>query len=254
MIIVFQALFAIAIGIVLLTVVLYLIEPSLVAIPFSFILKLVLKNPPFLKLESVFPKHKLLEENWQVIQGELMEILKHQENIPKFHEIDSIQTAISAHDNVPWRVFMFKAYDNWMESNCKMAPKTTKLLKEVPEITTAMFSILGPNKHIPPHYGFYKGVYRYHLGLMIPANGDCYLIDGGEKYVWKEGKGVLFDDTFKHEVWNKSSSTRVVLFCDVYRNDLPSLFKPLNKWVYGMREKSERLRKAVAKAEMPQEI
>ena len=31
-----------------------------------------------------------------------------------------------------------------------------------------MFSILAPGKHIPPHDGPYKGVLRYHLGLVVP--------------------------------------------------------------------------------------
>lgn len=189
-----------------------------------------------------------------MIKEELLEILKQQQNIPRFHEVDNIQKTISASDGVSWRVFIFKAYDNWLSNNCKMAPKTTAILKEIPEVTTAMFSILEPRKRIPPHYGFYKGIYRYHLGMIIPKEGDCYLINGGDKYFWKEGEGVLFDDTFQHEVWNKSNELRVVLFCDVYRNDLPSVFKYLNKYVYKMRVKSKRLKKVAAKAEMPVQI
>lgn len=254
MIFVLQTLFWIIVGIALFILLLYLIEPSLIAIPFSFILKAVLKNPPFLKVDKAFPQHRLLEENWQAIRDELVVILQNQENIPKFHEIDNIQRFISNTDDVPWRVFMFKAYDNWMESNCEQAPRTAELLRKIPEITTAMFSILGPNKHIPPHYGFYKGVYRYHLGLVIPKEGDCYLIDGGQEYRWQEGEGVLFDDTYKHEVWNKTDETRVVLFCDVYRKDLPFVFQPINKWVYGLREKSKRLKKAIANAEVPRDL
>ena len=34
---------------------------------------------------------------------------------------------------------------------------------------TAFFSILAPGKHLPPHRGPYKGVMRYHLGLLIPS-------------------------------------------------------------------------------------
>ena len=145
---------------------------------------------------------------------------------------------------------MFKAYDNWQESNCAKAPKTTELLKQIPGITTAMFSILGPQKHIPPHNGFYKGVYRYHLGLIIPKEGECYIVNGGQRYDWKEGEDVLFDDTFKHAVWNKTDETRVVLFCDVFRTDLPKIFQSMNRWVYGLREKSQRLKKVLKNAEV----
>jgi len=34
---------------------------------------------------------------------------------------------------------------------------------------TAFFSILAPGKHLPAHRGPYKGVMRYHLGLLIPS-------------------------------------------------------------------------------------
>jgi len=232
----------------------YIIEPSLLAIPFSLFLMLFFKNKPIVDVEKNFPAHTILKDNWQVIRDELIEVLKHQENIPKFHEIDKIQTYISAKDDVPWRTFIFKAYHNWMDSNCEQAPETTKLLKEIPGITTAMFSILGPKKHIPPHRGFYKGVWRYHLGLVIPKEDECYIINGGEKYSWKEGEDVLFDDTFNHQVWNKSDETRVVLFCDVFREDLPNWFKPINRWVFQKRADSQRLKSAVKKAEVPQDI
>jgi beta-hydroxylase len=233
---------------------LYIIEPSLLALPFSFVLRLFFKNDPIVPMDDFFPESKVLRDNVQVIQEELMEVLKNQSNIPKFHEIDKIQKYISATDDVAWRVFMFKAYDNWMVENCEMAPKTTELLKQIPGITTAMFSIIGPRKHIPPHNGFYKGGWRYHLALVVPKEGECYIINGGNRYDWKTGEDVLFDDTFRHEVWNKSNETRVVLFCDVYRDDLPGLFKPLNRWVYKQRVKSERLRKAVKKAEVMKDI
>ena len=108
------------------------------------------------------------------IKNELIEVLKDEKSIPKFHEVDKIQRFINDGDKSPWRVFMFKAYDNWQENNCSKAPETTALLKQIPGITTAMFSILGPYKHIPPHNGFYKGVYRYHLGLIIPREEVLY--------------------------------------------------------------------------------
>lgn len=244
----------ILLGIVVFCILLYIIEPSLLAIPFSLFLTLFFKNKPIVDVAEFFPNHILLKNNYESIKGELLNVLQNQKSIPKFHEIDKIQKFISAKDEVAWRVFMFKAYDNWMEENCQQAPKTTALLQQIPEITTAMFSIIGPRKHIPPHNGFYKGVWRYHLGLIIPQEGDCYIVNGGIKHYWKKGEDVLFDDTFKHEVWNKTEETRVVLFCDVFRDDLPDVFKPLNRWVYKQRVKSRRLQKAVKNAEVQRNI
>lgn len=234
---------------ILLNIILYFVEPSLIAISFSLILRLFKRNPPMVDLDKHFKEHVLLKENWKVIREELEEVLNEKESIPQFQEVDKIQRFINT-DNVAWRVFMFMAYGNWQEANCAKAPKTTELLKQIPGITTAMFSILAPHKHIPPHNGFYKGVYRYHLALIIPKEGECYIINGGQRYDWKEGEDVLFDDTYKHAVWNKTEETRVVLFCDIFRTDIPKIFQPLNRWVYGLRERSNRLKKVLKNAEV----
>lgn len=257
--IILEILGVILLAFILLNVILYFVEPSLIAITFSLVLRIFKKNPPIVNVDEFFPQHKILKDNWKVIQEELIEVLKNENDIPKFHEVDKIQRFISDKDKSAWRVFMFKAYDNWQDANCAKAPKTTALLKQVPGITTAMFSIIGPRKHIPPHNGFYKGVWRYHLGLIIPKEGECYIIDGGQRYDWKEGEDVLFDDTFQHAVWNKTNETRVVLFCDVFRTDLPKIFQPMNRWVYGLREKSKRLKNVLKNAEVqvdldPEEI
>ena len=233
----------------ILNIILYFVEPSLIAISFSLILRLFKRNPPMVDLEKHFKEHLLLKNNWKVIREELEEILHEQESIPQFQEVDKIQRFINT-DNVAWRVFVFMAYGNWQATNCAKAPKTTELLKQIPGITTAMFSILSPQKHIPPHNGFYKGVYRYHLGLIIPKEGECYIVNGGQRYDWSEGEDVLFDDTFKHAVWNKTEETRVVLFCDIFRTDIPKIFQPMNRWVYGLREKSKRLKKVLKNAEV----
>lgn len=83
---------------------------------------------------------------------------------------------------------------------------------------TAFFSILSPHKHIPAHKGLYKGIIRSHLGLLIPGQpGDCVMRLKDQYIHWKEGKAVVFDDTYDHEVWNNSDEVRVVLLVDVIR-------------------------------------
>jgi aspartate beta-hydroxylase len=53
-----------------------------------------------------------------------------------------------------------------------------------------------------------------HLPLIIPE--DCALVVGGEQHVWQEGRVVVFDDTYEHEAWNRSTSLRVVLIFDIW--------------------------------------
>ena len=92
-----------------------------------------------------------------------------------------------------------------------------------------MFSILDPDVNIPPHYGYYKGYLRYHLGIIIPQEEgkSPFIVCGGEKYYWKNGEGVMFDDMYLHYVENPTSKMRVVLFIDVLRKNVPKCIVPL---------------------------
>ncbi len=233
----------------------YIIQPALLTLPYTTFISFFVKNPPYLDVREHFPQHEILLKNWKTIREELEEVLKNDQNVPKFHEVDGIQRFISARDDVPWRTFIIKAYDKWLDANAAKVPKTAALLREMPRITTAMFSILDGGKHIPPHMGFFKGVLRYHLGLMVPDDAPCYILVGGKKYEWKEGEDVLFDDTYLHEVWNKSSGRRVVLFCDVYREkNLPGWVQSANRWMFNLLSSSNRLTRALKKAEVTQDI
>jgi hypothetical protein len=49
------------------------------------------------------------------------------------------------------------------------------------------------------------------------AARDLSLIERGEKYHWREGEGVLFDDTFLHDAANEAGEVRVVLWLDLAR-------------------------------------
>ena len=113
-----------------------------------------------------------------------------------------------------------------IDEKMKKFPETVKLL-ESDQIYNAFFSILDPKIDIKPHYGYYKGYLRYHLGLIIPEeNGERpYLTCGDEVYYWKEIKGVIFDDMFLHYVRNPTNKTRVVLYLDIKRINLDPLTK-----------------------------
>jgi len=245
-------------AVVLLSLVLaYFLKPELLTLPYSKFVSLFVSNPPVVDKEKYFADSRELEANWQTIQSELLGILKNDTAIPRFHEVDGLQRFISAKDDVPWRVFGLKAFDKWIEPNCSKAPRTVELLKKMPNVSLAMLSILDGGKHIPRHFGFFRGVFRYHLGLIIPdkSEGECYIICGGVRHDWKEGEGVLFDDTYVHEVWNKTNQRRVVLFLDVLRdNSLPRWLRPLNRLMYQKLAASKRVRKAARRAEVVQDI
>ncbi|MHB8233624.1 MAG: aspartyl/asparaginyl beta-hydroxylase domain-containing protein, partial [Solirubrobacteraceae bacterium] len=79
--------------------------------------------------------------------------------------------------------------------------------------------------------GPYKGVLRYHLGLIVPEDAEsCRIRVGDDIRHWQAGKSMIFDDTFNHEVWNDTDETRVVLFVDVLR-PLPEPESTINRWI-----------------------
>jgi beta-hydroxylase len=73
-----------------------------------------------------------------------------------------------------------------------------------------------------------RGVLRYHLGLIVPHQKEaCRISVDSEVAHWEEGRSVVFDDTYMHEVWNETDEEGVVLFVDFSR-PLPSPVSVLN--------------------------
>jgi aspartate beta-hydroxylase len=57
-----------------------------------------------------------------------------------------------------------------------------------------------------------------HLGLVITP--DSALRVGSNVVSWQEGRCLVFDDSFEHEVWNKSDRERDVLLIQLWHPDL----------------------------------
>ncbi len=176
---------------------------------------------------DLFPYNRTLEENWKTIRGELEQLLEHREHIPPFHEISPDQSRISTGDH--WRTFILYGFGHRSERNCRQCPATTRILEAIPRLKSAWFSILAPGYHIPSHRGVTKGVVRTHLGLIIPRERErCRIRVGDQIRRWEEGKCLVLDDTFDHEVWNETGEQRVVLIIDVER-PLPLPARLLNR-------------------------
>lgn len=163
-----------------------------------------------------FPWVRSIEAEWKIIRRELDALMARREEIPNFQDVSKAQKALTEGDQ--WKTFFFYSFGNKNKENCARCPETVRLLHLIPGMKTGMFSILAPRKHIPPHRGPFKGVLRYHLGLIIPRpEGSCRIRVGNSVRSWKEGKSMIFDDSNEHEVWNDSDCYRVVLFVDFVR-------------------------------------
>jgi aspartyl/asparaginyl beta-hydroxylase (cupin superfamily) len=167
----------------------------------------------------------LLEEHYPAIRAEAERVLQVRDALPNFQDIAPDQINLS--DDDQWKTFWFVGYDVWDDPNCLRCPVTAAVLRAIPGLTTGFFSILGPGKRLPPHYGPYRGVLRHHLALLVPEpQVACGIRVGDQTRHWNEGQSLVFDDTYEHEAWNDTDGERVVLFLDIKR----PLRQPVN-WI-----------------------
>lgn len=125
------------------------------------------------------------------------------------------QTRIGG-DRPGWKLFGFYLKGRAIDAGCRSCPETAKVLSQIPGLINAGFSCLEANYHLPPHVGHDPRFYRSHLGLVIPP-GDCALRVGTETRTWQAGKAWIFDDTCRHEAWNRTPHPRFILIVDVDR-------------------------------------
>lgn len=169
-----------------------------------------------------------LEEKFDLIQAEYKDILKRYDDLAPFQTISPHQTYISNDDR--WRLFFLKGAGLWFRRNCNRMPHTSQILRKHAYIISAYISILGPRKRLNPHTGPYSGVLRLHLALDIPHPRRCWIDVGGERGYWKEGKCILFDDTYEHTAVNNTDDLRAVLFMDVAK-PLPLPLVWINRFI-----------------------
>jgi beta-hydroxylase len=185
-------------------------------------------DSPFFAPER-FPWVGDVEAHWREVRAELEQLLVDHEALPNFQDISKDQIEITDDDR--WKTLFLFGYGFKADLSTELCPATTALVEQIPGMVTAMFSILSPRKHILAHRGPYKGVLRYHLGLIVPTDKeDCRIRVGDEIRHWEEGRSMIFDDTFEHEVWNDTDELRAVLFLDVMR-PLPRPDAALNELI-----------------------
>ncbi|RTL61004.1 MAG: aspartyl/asparaginyl beta-hydroxylase domain-containing protein [Sphingobacteriales bacterium] len=192
-----------------------------------------------------FPHAQLLEKNWPAIRKELEAVMQFRDSFPSIQEIQQEQMVLTT-DN-KWKTFFLYGFGTKSERNCSLCPETARTLEQIPGLLTAFFSIMYPKKHIQAHKGLFKGILRTHLGMIIPDNNKyelCRMQVDKELIVWKEGEAVVFDDTYRHEVWNDSDDIRVVLLIDTIR-PFKQPFRWLNKGIINLIVGSSHVKEAV---------
>jgi aspartyl/asparaginyl beta-hydroxylase (cupin superfamily) len=176
------------------------------------------RRPVFFDVERTQPALRVIDQNYDVIRQELMAILPRKDSIPRYHEVDGSQYAISAQGEAAWRTF-FVSLSGVGERlpNRALCPRTAEIVERIPGLLDAFFSILEPGKSVPAHDGPHLYYLRYHTAFVVPRENPPRLRVKDQYYTWKERESVLFDDSWNHEVENHAREVRVVLITDFLR-------------------------------------
>jgi beta-hydroxylase len=178
---------------------------------------------PYLPV-SDFPELATLTANWEKIREE-GERLYATGDIKASAQYDDL--GFNSFFKTGWKRFYLKWYDEAHPSAATLCPYTTALLKDIPSVKAAMFAALPPGSRLVRHRDPFAGSVRYHLGLSTPNADGCYIDVDGERYSWRDGEPVIFDETYLHYAENTTDHNRIILFCDVER---PMWFAPA-RWI-----------------------
>uniref|UniRef100_A0A8C7M315 Aspartate beta-hydroxylase n=1 Tax=Oncorhynchus kisutch TaxID=8019 RepID=A0A8C7M315_ONCKI len=159
---------------------------------------------------------KTLERNWRIIRDEAQSVMDKTTGL-------FVPEEENLREKGEWGQFTLWQQGKAGES-CRSVPKTCGLLERYPEATGCKrgqikFSVMQPGTHVWPHTGPTNCRLRMHLGLVIPKTG-CKIRCTNDTRAWEEGKVLIFDDSFEHEVWQDADSYRLIFIVDVWHPEL----------------------------------
>lgn len=123
-----------------------------------------------------------------------------------------------------WTVYPLHYMGVEVEGLTRRCPRTLAIVNSLPGLCVAypwgdaVVSVQGPGSRLPVHCSIDNLRVRCHLALRIPEGAGIRV--GGQERRWEEGRCLVFEDAFAHEVWNDSAERRVVLIVDFWHPDL----------------------------------
>ena len=159
---------------------------------------------------QAFPWNRLLEENYDMICGELKAYLNAGEGLQAYFNQSMVSNANS------WKTIALMAWGVRFEQKIKKFSGTMRLLDQIPGLVSVSFNLLEPHAEIVPHFGDTNAIMRCHYGLDIPgALPELGFRVKEESRSWEEGKTLIFCDGYVHTAWNHTDKPRFILLFDV---------------------------------------
>lgn len=157
-----------------------------------------------------------LEANWRVIRDEGLSVLDQKSGgfIPEEENL---------RQQGDWKQFTLYQRGRKNAGACRRTPQTCAIIDTIADAASCKrgqikYSVMLPGTHVWPHTGPTNCRLRLHLGLVIPPKVAIRV--GRETKTWEEGKAIVIDDSFDHEVWHNGSSFRLIFIVDFWHPDL----------------------------------
>ena len=170
-------------------------------------------NTPYIDVAQ-FPQLQALKDHWQEIRAEAVALFGDGKIKPSAQYNDA---GFNSFFKTGWGRFYLKWYDEPQPSALEFCPYTTQLVRDIPGVKAVLFASLPPGARLPRHRDPYSGSLRFHMGLITPNDPACFIEVDGERYHWRDGEAVMFDETFIHYAENATEQNRIILFADIER-------------------------------------
>ena len=163
----------------------------------------------------------MLRENWKVIRDEAL-------NLQATGAFDTITLADTVGScEIDFRMIFrrdcsnlyFTRYGTTRLSDHCIFPQTIALLKQIPEVKSAMISIMPMGAGSCLHMETMVWALRYQSGIKITQNGQCTILVEGIPSAWYDVRTIIFDDPYPYQhpyhPHNPPGAPRVILFLEI---------------------------------------
>ena len=160
-----------------------------------------------------YPFIAQIEAGYKDIKLELML------NLQERHQLFTGETE-NLHVGGEWTELRLKSSGYGFTKYTEYFPKTMQHIQNCGQTFTSIkFSAIQPGTHIRTHTGPSNERLRLHLCLV--HTGGAKIRVGTDWHTWEEGKIIMFDDSWEHEVIHTGQEVRIVLILDIWHPELP---------------------------------
>ncbi len=165
---------------------------------------------------AAFPWTRAFEDNHAAIRAELEAFLAQQQVTFRNYVGPILGERAEGGD---WHVLYFHYRGHRWDEHRQMFPRLAELVDAIPRRSGTVFvSRLTPGAHIPKHCGATNSQLTCHFGIVVPDAVDLRV--ARETRRQPEGRCIIFDDSFEHEVWNRAATARYNVFLQFWHPDL----------------------------------